>query len=367
MKKLLKKTIYIIPLIIAVALVVGIATGKLDKGVNKAKHYVEESKEDKGASSSEDNFDKTNSDISSETDDLEPEKEIPAGKINLLEYFTWIGKPKVEVFDPENRIIGERVYGMTKEEEKYSIELEKKQEEYNKANPIPKELKGILCFNKDRLLDYGESYYIEEIKTTVTYSNFEVRDNFNGLESKYFTEHDIDREEFIKKLDADGKLSNCCYYKYYGGNNGINDVKVENVDYRLVMFDINLKCDCEWVVEKDVVPWLYYLEEVETGKALTEVTPRIYGETGQGNGNVDIAYFLPKYLDIVDNMPELDEDPRFYPMRKGDDITFRVGYIVPVDYMDKAYLIFDKNGNYNTNTTEYSYNTQNYILMKLIQ
>lgn len=365
MKKLLKKTIYIIPLIIAVALVVGIATGKIDKGVNKAKDYVEESKEDKGASSSEDNSDKTNSDISSETDDLEPEKEIPAGKINLLEYFTWIDKPKVEVFDPENRIIGESVYGMTKEEEKYSIDLLKKQEEYNKANPIPKELKGMFRFNKDRLLDYGESYYIEEIKTTVTYSNFEVRDNFNGLESKYFTEHDIDREEFVKKLDADGKLSNCCYYKYFGGPNSINDVKVENADYRLVMFDINLKCDCEWVVSTDVVPSLYYLEEDKSGEVLIGVEPSIYG--GTKDGNINITYFLPKYIDIVDNMPELDEDPRFYPMRKGDDITFRVGYIVPVDYMEKAYLVYDKNDWPIYTGGESSYNTQNYILMKLIQ
>lgn len=67
MKKLLKKAIYIIPLIIGVALVVGIATGGLDKGVNKAQEYVKETKEDKGDSTSEDNLDEIHSDESSET------------------------------------------------------------------------------------------------------------------------------------------------------------------------------------------------------------------------------------------------------------------------------------------------------------
>ena len=350
MKKLIKKVIYIIPLAIGILLIIGIATGKLDKSIDKAKEYVKEIKED---SADKESIDDTKNSI----------KDIPAGKINLMEYFSWIDEPKVKVFDPENRIIERTpVYGLSKE-------LLEKQEDYNKSNPIPEKLKGAGIYNKERLLEYGEPYYVEAIKTTVTYSNFEVRDNFAGLDSKYFTEYDIDREEFVKKLDADGKLSNCCYYKYYGGPNSINDVKVENVDYRLVMFDINLKCDCEWVVETDVVPFIYYLEEEETGKALIEVSPRIYGERGKGNGNVDIANIVPKYFDIVENMPELDEDidPRFYPMRKGDDITFRVGYIVPVDYMDKAYLVYDTNyTNYSTGSQE-SYNTQNYILMKLIQ
>ena len=356
MKMIYKKILYILPLIIAIAIVVGIATGKLDKDVDKVKEYVEETNKDEGAS------DKENFDESSKINEQKPDKEIPAGKINLLEYFTWIDKPKVEVFDPENRILGmSSVYGMTREEEKYHIELIDKQEKYNKVNPIPDNLKGNWIHNKERLLSYGESYYIEAIKATVTYSKFEVKDGFKGLDSKYITEYDgISREEFEKKLDKDSKLSNMCYYKKYAGIK--EGEKVENAEYKLVMFEINIKCDCEWVILTDIVPLIYYLEEDKTGKALVNMEPNIYGDTE----SIDIACFLPKYLDIVDNMPEIDEDPRFYPMRKGDDITFRVGYLVPVDYMDNAYLWFDKNG-YPVSGDENRYNEQNYILMKLIQ
>ena len=336
MKRVIRRIIYITPLLMGVMLIYGIFTGELEKKVNEVKLKIDERKA--SSDKKEDTYNKRDNE----------EATLPDGKISIKENFTWDIPPRVDEYDPDNKLPGNYMYGYTKEEIQYQEKLGYKQCEYDEKVKLPEELKGHNIFNKEKMIEFGEEFEIKFNKLKCKYENLIIREDFLGLDKEYYS---YDKEILLSKLDADGKLQNVSLWK--------DNQEIKNVDVKLVMFDVAIVPSSEWVTECEVVPWIYYLQE--KNGALVELDSFYYRE----HGELGVVEDRPIYFDL--GLYDFDtagiNDMIYHcPMRKGETVTFTVGYLIPEELMDNAYII------YNTDcwpATDYSYNTKDIAILKI--
>lgn len=340
MKKLVKKIIYIIPLCLGIIIMYGAFSGKLHKVIDEINKKNQENKVQNEAEISTDETEK---------------KVLPPGKIALKENFSWMTYPLVDEYDPENKIAKGFVYGYTYEEHNYLNKLGDEQNDIDYNSNLPDSLKGQDIFNKDYLMNFGEEFEIKNHLFTGVYDNFEIKDNMLGLDIEYIT---LDKEQFANKLDENGKLKDVSMKRLCDG-----DV-IENPELKFITFDIKLIPHSEWVTEWEVVPEIIYLEEKDG--ALREIEfQRLYMEE---YGDLEITNTYDTRADYYDlGLYDFDtagrnEDIYSCPMRKGEVIEFKVGYIIPVEMIDYAYIIYNPDCH---RATEFSYLTTDMVLIKI--
>lgn len=324
-----KKVIYFIPLLVALLVIYGAVSGKLQIFIEKSKDKFEEN-------------------IPSEKNNHE--NPIPAGRIVLREYFdNWDVEPLVEEYNPDNKIAKNLVYGRTMDESSHITEHYKRQEKMTGETKIPTEYLGSDIYNKGVIKKWGESFEIDYTEATYKYDNVIVRDDFVGLDSKYYTEN---KEQLLNCLDNEGKLVDTVMVSMEDGK------EIRDVPCKLVMFDITIKPESEWVIEAETVPELQFLNE--NGDALEKIT-----EYCGKYGELDITNARPIYYDLGLYDVEtagVNEDIYNYPMRKGEEVNFKVGYIVPIELLDSAYLVYNPDCYI---ATEYSYAAQDMAIYKI--
>lgn len=323
------KILYFVPLFVGICIMYGALSGKLQ-------YYIDSSK----------NMSQSLLESDSEDDTVQ----IPAGKINLYEWFDeWITKPLVEVYDPDNKIPRNYMYGFTQNENTYYRDLYNRQQKITNEAKIPKEYIGSEIFNKDKIKEWDEQFEIKHTQASYEYSNLVIKDDFSGLDSNFYTEY---KQQLLEGLDENGKLSNGTLISWEDGT------EITNVQCKLVMFDITIIPHSDWVVEGIAVPELKFL--VEDGNAL-KYAYKYYSKYGELNitGRYPIYYDLGLYN--VDTA-SVNDFIYYYPMRKGEEIKFRVGYIVPVEMMDIAYFIFNPDMYI---TTNFSYATDDIAIFKI--
>lgn len=331
--KCVKKIIYIIPLIIGGLVVYGAISGKTQEKITSIKDKIE---------------------VTDKADINEVEKkievEMPDGKINLYEWFgEWSEKPLVEVYDPENKIPKNNIYGVTMDERVYIDDLYKEQYKTSISKKMPSEFIGSAIYNKDKIFKWNSKFEIKYNKATYEYSNLDIKDDFVGLDSKFYTEY---KYKLIEKLDKNGKLTGASMLDFN------TNEKIENVECKLVMFDVTITPHSEWVAERIAVPELLFLKE--EGNALKR-SYKYYCSYGE----LDIVDCYPIYYDL--GLYDIDtigsNDIIYYcPMRKGEVIKFKVGYIIPVELMDEAYFVYNSD---HFTSTDYSYSTEDIAIFKV--
>ena len=286
-----------------------------------------------------------------ETDE-EEDKEIPTGKINLYEWFdNWSMKPSVEIYDPENKIACNYVYGVTYDEYSYENEMYKERDKITASMDIPSEYKNMGILNKDKILDWDTSFEIKYNQATYEYSNLEIRDDFNGLDPKYYND---EKELLLSQLDENGRLTKASIV------NMETDEIITDVECKLVMFDITITPHSEWVTDKTTVPYLEFYKE--NGNALERAI-----DYCSKNGEVGVMEYYPIYYDLGLFDAEtagINENIYDCPMRKGEVIKFRVGYIVPLRFIDYAYFVFNPNC---YTATQFSYATDDIAIFKVTE
>lgn len=344
MKKISKRILYAIPLMIGIVLIYGIFSGKLDERVNRAKAKLDEKKTDT---------------VQNDTSpgDVEGggtgETSLPEGKIALKENFMWEIPPRVDEYDPENKISGNYVYGSTLEEQQYKTKCGKEQNDIDMKEKIPAELKGDQIFNKEKMIQWGETFEIKYNQLTCKYDNPVIRDDLAGLDEKYYS---YDKELLLDKLDADGKLQNVSIWEWN------EDREHTNVRVKLVMFDITITPHSNWVTECEVVPELLYLEEKNGALFSIDDEKKYYNRSGE----LHVIHDRPIYYDLglYDfETAGINEDIYYCPMRKGEIINFTVGYLVPEELLDYAYVVYNPDCH---RATDYSYNTRDIAIKKLM-
>lgn len=330
LRRIIKKSLYIVPLILGLFALYGAMSGKIQEYIESGKQEYENVK--KVSSTKEDSI----------------VQEIPSGKIDLLEWFNnWDVKPIVEVYDPENKIAKNGVYGVTSIENSYVTDLYKKQEKLAISSKIPSEFMGSGIFNKEKIQKWGTFFENKNANATYEYSNFVIRDNFIGLDSKYYTDNKL-----INMLDENGKLVGSSM------SNMENREVVTNVECKLVTFNIKITPHSDWVTERVAVPSLFFLREKGNALEYANNYCGIYGE-------LDITACYPIYYDLglydIESAG-INENIFCCPMRKGEEITFSVGYIVPNELMDNAYFVFNPDC---YTATDYSYATEDIAIFKV--
>lgn len=335
----IKKIIYIIPLVIGALVIYGAFSGKLQKHVNNAKLKIDEAVSDM-------NEDKNGN----STDETET---IPEGKICLTDYFNdWENKPLVEEYDPDNKIGKNEVYGITKNESKYHEELYNKQTKITEATKIPSECVGSQMYNKEKILKWGSTFEINYTQMTCTYDNLAIRDDFKGLDSSYYMDG---KSALLSLLDGNDKINNYSMYKC------ADDSEIKNPPCKLVTFDITIIPHSEWVTDCVAVPYMDFLKD--EGKVLSNYlsSDRYYCKSGELN--IVNEYPIYDSLGLYDVDTAGTEELIYNcSMRKGEDIHFTVGYIVPVELLDDAYLVFNPDC---YSATDYSYATDDIAIFKI--
>ena len=334
-KNLFKKTVYIIPLIAGIFVMYGALSGNLQKEIYSVKDKYEEIVL-----------------INKKDNNNETEKEIPTGKINLYEWFdNWSMKPSVETYDPENKIGFNDVYGMTYEEYSYRNEMYREQDKITSFMDIPSEYRGSGILNKEKILDWDTYFKIKFNQATYEYSNLVIRDDFNGLDSDYYNE---EKYKLLSMLDENEKLTGATMVNWE------TDEIITDVECKLLMFDITITPQSDWVTEAVSVPELKFLKA--KGDAL-EYFYKYYTK----HSELNIVAEYPIYYDLGLYDAEtagVDENIYVCPMRKGEVIKFRVGYIVPLELINYAYFVFNPNC---YTATDFSYATDDIAIFKVTE
>lgn len=333
MKEYTKKIISVVPIFFAVMLLYGAFSGKLQNMITNTKTKLEEQ------------FEETTSVQVSED-----------GKIQLDDNWKWDRAPIVNEYDPNNKIVGYFTYGITVSEMKHREECGFKQINYNKTHVIPEKYIGCGVYRRDEVINEGvefaNNYYLLKAK----YENVEICEDIRQLKEEYFAEN---KKYIIDRINNDGSIK-----EQYIIKTDCTTGEEERILSKLMLVNINItvSSESEWVYQYYMVPQLKYLEK--KGESLVDIEAIHEIAYYYEDDELECYTLLPAYYDLgfYDFSDYGEENPFTYPMRKGESVTFKVGYLVPEMLLDKAYLVYDPMC---SSATDESYNAQDRVLFKL--
>lgn len=324
-KKIVKRILYILPLVIGCILVYGIYTGKLGDKVNQAKDVIDSE------------IDKVKQDEKADGEATETIS-YPPGKISLTDTFEWYQNPRVEEYDPENKLSGNDIYGITVNEQEWMEQCANEQLEYNKSHPLSGEQMGNETFNPERVVEIGETFELKCEHLSGVVKNVTVSTKISDAEAQYFINNNA--EELKNYTDDEGNLVSIpITHRYLSEDNQIITEEIETKAY-FVTAEITLTSSSEWVQESTVVPRIKYLNDYgdTVGVNYDEPIPFI-----AANISIYNDYALYCDLGFYDySAPENNNQSVYnYPMRKEEEVTFTVGYIIPEGFLEQAYLCYE--------------------------
>lgn len=337
MNKIIKKVAFILPLIIGIVLAYCSFSGKLDNLIKNAKEKAEEVLED-------------------DNDEVIHVQADENGVISLGDNWEWDIKPSVDEYDCNNKIAKNLVYGITVAEMKHRQKCYDEQTTYNENNNIPDNLKIDGVYRKDEVIEEGEEFVNNFYLIKGKYDNVRFCEDIGELDAQYFGKC---KNYLMNNIDENGKIKDTILVEHADLNREEKDVVT---GLNLITLDITITSESEWVYEYWITPTLVMLKEKND--------VLLYSESVDNKGyyfkedELEEYTYNPVYLDLglYDMSNHGNETPYLYPMRKGESITFKVGYLVPDVVLDNAYLKFDPMC---TSATEESYNAQDRILFKL--
>ena len=332
----IKKVIAIIPLIIGVLLLYGIISGNMEEWIHSVGSNV--------------NTKKT------------VEHTYDVGVINnYKEAFDWYegAVPYADVYDPDNKV-GETYfyYGITVDETKWYTSCYNEDIKYNSEHKLTKKYSGMEKYNPDKLVNIGEEFERKYVCADSVINKVELLDTLSECDRRYYLCDG--REGILPSLREDGTLNNPIIYDLQGN-------QLSNQKFKFVKVEISLSSKSEWVQEIQVVPKLHYFQN--SNDILDDSGNEVHYYINSGD-NGDVIYSFtgyPIYQDVgyfdnsLENSNSIDE--LHYPMRKGESITYNVIYVVPEEYINNAYLVFDDIGH----TEEFSYNLTDTDIFKIIE
>lgn len=348
---IIKKVLSFFPLLIAIVLLYGAVTGKIEKQVENAKNKIVNTGSEKEKAG---------------------EETYPPGKItSLKEAFEWedYGIPKVDEYDPDNKISG-GVYGTSKAEVRYLREIKEYCEKYDAEHPLDERYKGLWKYNPDSLVKVGQEFEIHAMCLTIGIEDIELKDNIMDIDMRYVNPRG--RKGVLPYIDESGKLDPGVLYEdiYTGGDVAKEEnwsrKEYDNNNVLFATVHLSVSGQSEWINEvHQLYPNMIFLNN--EGDLL-------YNDSGCGSHlhssrDQNIPYGLGGvFYDDLGFCDFENCDPYFYgdyPIRKGETVEFNVMYAVPEVYLDKAYLIYgDDLGMHNDDT---KYNCRDIKLVKLIE
>lgn len=342
-KKIIKKILYILPLLLGCAVIYGICSGKLGNKIKDVRNAIDEGKNKR----TEDH--KKNGNTS-----------YPPGKISLKGTFKWYIEPGVDKYDPEHKLPKNGIYGITIDEHDWWEQCAKELQEYNNNHPLSSAQAGEAKYNHGQVVSAGETFELKCDHLTGVFKNITVSSQLSDVEDQYFLHNNA--EEIRSCLDAEGNLGEMMITrKSMSEDNNIVTEEVASKVY-FVTAEITLKSSCEWVQESGIVPKIQYL--IDNGDVITPVSNVIFIPEGdQVSGFNDVALYYDLGFYDFSEPGNINEIVYNYPMRKNEEITFKVGYIIPEEFLDNAYLYYGDSGTSNIGGN--SYNNIYAVLIKL--
>lgn len=263
----------------------------------------------------------------------------PPGKVediyNKFDYYIWLAVPEENIYDPDNRIAKNGVYGRVAngrrdqilkdmwaiEDEKYEYLSDELKSSVTKLSDLPEEYKGKGKFPIECLKNQGEEFTIEEY----------------GFLGKVSNVHSVTD---ISELDMD--------YRYFSCDMEEFKAALNNPEKCVVMADIWMKGTTEWIEESEVVPRIIYANRKEK---YFEVYSGFYkknedGEENEKPWNYEPSDKYPEYYNLgLYDQNDKSEDVNVYvcSLRKEDVIEFSVAYIIEKEKLDNAYLYYGEN------------------------
>jgi hypothetical protein len=331
----IKKIIYILPFAIVCVLVVGILTGKLDNFIKK----INDSSENKTVK--------------------EVNLVYKDGKLQLRESFDdWEIEPLVDEYDPDNKIAKNNAYGVTTNEYDWRHNCDIDTIQYDSTVKLNEDQKGGFRYNKDIVKEVGEEFdlYTEHLKGTVNSVN--ISDKISSEELEYFLP---DYRKIANYLNDDGTIQPMDIIRKYGYENGevLQERYLSNIYF--VVLDITYSSYSEWVQETSLAPaCILYLNEYDDRLELIGIEDNsgYYSDTHVVSlYGMDCTYYSNWFYDFD---TQKNDNCTAYPMIDGEEITVKVGYIVPEIFLDKMYIWYTF-----SNSIENTYNNKYDVLVKL--
>ena len=252
--------------------------------------------------------------------------EYDSGSIkDLMKKFEWSKLPEVEDYDIDNKVAKNGCYGRTTHEGNHRGLVYKEVYFYDKEHELLTELQGKGKYNNEIVYSEGETFELKSECLNGEIKNIQLHKDINGYNQEYFFDINL-------------------------VNEAINNNKV------FITADIELRSTSNWVTESDIVPSLIYLSD--EGEYLKVIEDEKKEEAKQ-----EISEKVrPVYYDLGFYDLNTEENCFLYPMRRGESVNFKVGYLVDEDKIDNAYLHYDI---YDISNIENSYNYIYEVLVKL--
>lgn len=338
MKKIIKKILYFLPFIIALIILYGTISGKTDKII--ARFLKDDNKNDV--------FD-YNDDISIVYEE---------GKIDLKKSFKFYIEPSEDYYDTENKVAKSNAYGITKNETVFKDKYGKKLVDYDARNSLDATQKGNDKYNKDCVKNIGEEIDIEfyHVKARV----------YDVSVSSKITKEDLDKflpeyEDIVNYIGDDDKILPMNIIKKKGDEEGNLISETESMDICYVTAKITYNSYSEWIQNTQLAPSLVYLNEFDNRLEAYGIDDGFGYYSESKLIKFDSSYYVSFSPWFYDYEKQKNETCSLYPMIKGEEYTIEIGYLVPKDYLDDAYLLFSQIN------MENSYNNIGNSLVKLKQ
>lgn len=335
MRKIIKLFLFILPFFIAVFMILAIFNGKTDDIIISFLNKMNDSFEDEKVNIV-----------------------YKDGKIDLMNSFEFYIEPQVEYYDFNNKLSVTNFYGVTKNEmdfrNSYIDEINESDEEA--SNTLPEELKGNLRFNKENVKKVSEEFDIksQHLKGIVTNVNVSYKINKEDINDFYGEYEDI-----TKYLNEANELSDMTIITKKRDESGEIIEKRSEMEVCYVTVEIAYESYSEWIQQTDLCPKLLYLNEFDDKleKMGLDEGEGYFSESEMVSlSSNDFVSFSPRL-----NTGSMDSNKIItnYPMIKGEECKIKIGYIIPVEYLDKCYLW------YNYITVDNSYNALDDALVKI--
>lgn len=339
MKKF-KKAMSVIPLIIALILLFGIMNGDMQNWVNIFKSkLVTDKKAEKAL-----------------------EKTYPVGIIeNYREAFIWAdGRiPKAEIYDPDNKT-GKPYpyYGISVNEGEWYGKCYDEDMEYNKSHKLNEKYIGAEKYNPDKLVVVGEKFDRKYMCVKNTIDSIEFIESLKECEERYYMS---DGRVIAPYLSDDYTLDDIVLKHSISGD------RFENQKLLYIKVKITVESESEWVQEVCVVPRMRIMKQKDDilvrddYSSGYDICSQKDGKSILGNTSFPVYSDLGYFDTTLPNWDKIDES--HYPMRKGEKVTYNLVYVLPEEYADDAYLVYDDIGH----QEEFTYNLTDISIIKIIQ
>lgn len=317
-KKILKKVLYVTPFMVAVFLTVVTFTGKAEEVIGKT-------------------FSKT---------DKKGDEEINIvykdGMIDLNKTYEFYIEPTEEYYDSNNKVAKPYAYGLTENEVKYIEEFAFDLIDYDNSHPLEANQKGSNIFSKDIVKHIGEEYDFKSKHLKGKVTNIDISYEISDEELQYFLP---DYHRITEYLDENNRLESMVILKKMSGENNEIIEERKKMDVCYLTADITYNSYSEWVQEADLRPEIVFLNEYDNRleHMWLEDMCGYYSESKMValGGNNGCASFSPWFYDFETQKNAVCTS---VPMFKGEEYTVKVGYIIPVDFLDRCYLWYSYTG-----------------------